>query len=157
MTLQEQINNYRYARRKETLKKSDQLTLGKLISKIEPIVANQKAIIKKYDKEAFVQYDFEYLFPTEIDSWRGSYNELALNYTSEDIKPKAKPFTVTKFLKMLKDTIGKEFTGYKGGEYIMEEDTPIWVANYGNSGNTAVVDVLDNEYSVILITGLRDF
>ena len=39
------------------------------------IVKNQKD-----GDEAIVRYDFEYLFPTSIDSWRGSYDELALNF-----------------------------------------------------------------------------
>lgn len=64
--------------------------------------------------------------------------------------------TTSEFLKMLKETVGKEFTGYKGGEFTMDENTPIWVANYGNSGNTAVIDVIDEDYKIILVTGLRE-
>lgn len=32
----------------------------------------------------------------------------------------------------------KEFTGWKGGEFTMDESTPVWVANAGNSGNTGL-------------------
>jgi hypothetical protein len=39
----------------------------------------------------------------------------------------------------------------------MNENTPIWVANDGHSGNTAVIDVVDDGYQVILITALREF
>jgi len=129
-----------------TVSASDQLTLGELILKLDPIVEKQD------EGEATVRYDFEYLFPNDIDSWRGSYSELALNFTTE-----GQVMKVSEFLKMLKDCIGRKFIGYKGGEFTMNKNTPIWVANYGNSGNTAVIDVLDNEYCVILITGYREF
>lgn len=135
------------------------LTLGELILKIEPIVEKQKERILGGSEEATVCYDFEYLFPTEFDSWRGSYNELALNfhlggYGGDD---KIKQLTVSKFLTLLKETVGKEFTGWKGGEFTMNKHTPIWVANSGNSGSTAIIDVVDNGYQIYLITAIREF
>ena len=147
MDLQTYIQNAVKASRENTLANSDQLTLGELILKLEPIVKNQKE-----GEEATVRYDFEYLFPTSIDSWRGSYDELALNFETQGEEMK-----VSEFLKMLKNCIGKTFTGYKGGDFTMHKGTPIWVANYSHSGNTAVIDVVDNEYVVLLITGYREF
>jgi len=147
MDLQTYIQNAVKASRANTLANSDQLTLGELILKLEPIVKNQKD-----GDEATVRYDFEYLFPTSIDSWRGSYDELALNFEMQGEEMK-----VSEFLKMLKDCVGKTFTGYKGGDFVMHKGTPIWVANYSNSGNTAVIDVVDNGYVVLLITGYREF
>jgi len=146
MDLQTYLNNAVAASRQATLAESDQLTLGELILKLEPIVEKQG------EDEATVRYDFEYLFPNNVDSWRGRYSELALNFTTEGQEMK-----VSDFLIMLKDCIGKEFTGYKGGEFTMNKHTPIWVANSGNSGNTAVIDVVDNDYCIILITGYREF
>lgn len=147
MDLQTYIQNAVKASRANTLANSDQLTLGELILKLEPIVKNQKE-----GEEATVRYDFEYLFPTTIDSWRGSYDELALNFETQGEEMK-----VSEFLKMLKECVGKTFTGYKGGDFTMHKRTPIWVANYSHSGNTAVIDVVDNEYVVLLITGYREF
>lgn len=156
MNLQDYINNALKSSRQDTLAKSDQLTLGELILKLEPIVAKQEERISEGKDEAHVYYDFCNLFPTEIDSWRGSYSELALNFVDSD-NDGAKTMTVGGLLTMLKSTIGKTFEGYKGGEFTMNKHTPIWVANYGNSGNTAVVDVVDDGYCVILITGYREF
>jgi hypothetical protein len=147
MDLQTYIQNAVKASRANTLANSDQLTLGELILKLEPIVKNQKE-----GDEATVRYDFEYLFPTSIDSWRGSYDELALNFETQGEEMK-----VSEFLKMLKECIGKTFTGYKGGDFTMHKGTPIWVANYSHSGNTAVIDVVDNGYVILLITGYREF
>lgn len=147
MDLQTYIQNAVKASRANTLANSDQLTLGELILKLEPIVKNQKD-----GEEATVRYDFEYLFPTSIDSWRGSYDELALNFETQGEEMK-----VSEFLNMLKECVGKTFTGYKGGDFTMHKGTPIWVANYSHSGNTAVIDVVDNGYVVLLITGYREF
>jgi hypothetical protein len=148
MDLQTYIDNAVKASRANTLANSDQLTLGELILKTEIILKD----LKGRNEEATVRYDFEYLFPTSIDSWRGSYNELALNYKSE-----GEEMSVSDFLQMLKDCIGKTFTGYKGGEYKMNRLTPVWVANYGRSGNTAVIDVVDAGWFVMLVTGYRQF
>jgi len=146
MDIQEYLSNAVNAGRAKTLASSAQLTLGEMILKLEPIVAKQK----DRKEEATVRYDFEYLFPTTIDSWRGSYAELALNFVGSDAPEKE--LTVTQFYNLLKEAIGKEFTGYKGGEFIMHKHTPVWVANYGNSGNTGVVEIVDNGYIVIIMT-----
>lgn len=146
MDLETYLKNAIAADRQATLANSDQLTLGELILKLEPIAEKQGK------DQARVRYDFEYLFPNDIDSWRGSYDELALNFTSEGDEMK-----VSDFLKMLKECVGKTFFGYKGGEFTMNKHTPIWVANYRNAGNTAVIDVVDNDWCIILITGYREF
>jgi hypothetical protein len=138
--------------RKETFDKSDQLALGEMILKLEPIIEKQKQRIARGDAEATVRYDFGCLFPTDIDSWRGSYDELALNYVGE-----GEELTATKFFELLKNAFGKKFTGYKGGEFFMNKNTPVWVANYGNSGNTAVIEIIDNDYEIIIITAYRKF
>lgn len=152
LDLQTYLDNAVKAQRAEKMKTSDQLTLGEMILKIEPLLSKQESIKKKYEHEAEVVYDFEYLFPRTIDSWRGSYAELTLDFNSE-----GEPMTIIEFYKMLKDTIGKTFTGYKGGDFTMGKNTPVWVANYGHSGNTAVIDLIDNEYQIIIITGYREY
>lgn len=154
MDMQTYLDNAVKASRAKTLAESDQLTLGEIILKLEPIVNAQKSRIEDGKEEATVQYDFEYLYPTYIDSWRGIYAELALNFVDHSGNDKEK--TVTEFYNMLKEAVGKTFTGYKGGEFTMSRQTPVWVANYGNSGNTAVIDIIDNGYNVIIVTGYRE-
>ena len=61
------------------------------------------------------------------------------------------------FKNMLKLAIGEVFEGYKGGDYTMSKNTPVWVANYGNSGNTGIVDVIHDEYQVVLVTQYCEF
>lgn len=136
--------------RSNRLESSDQLRLGEIISKLEQI--KRKGYKHSDGTEPTVQFDFEYLFPDSIHSWRGSYDELALNFKTE-----GDPMPLSDFINLLKDAVGKTFTGWKGGEYYMTERTPVWVANPRNAGSTAVVGVLDEDYAVILVTGYREY
>lgn len=138
------------AKRKDRMLYSDQLTLGQIIERLTEIS-------KRSEKDSDVVYDFEYLFPTEINSWRGSYSELALNFCNYGDEGDPRPMKLSEFLTLLNGTVGKTFTGYKGGDFTMDESTPVWVANYGNSGNTAVVDVVDQGYQVMIMTAYQQY
>lgn len=137
MDLQEMIDNASDAMRAKRMKTSPQLTVVEITLKLEGV--------EKQDAD--VVFDFEYAHPTNLESWRGSYAELAFGFEFEGDRP-----TVKKVLENLRGCIGKTYTGYKGGDFVMGKATPVWVANYGNSGNTAVVGVRDEGYEVILET-----
>ena len=137
MDLQEVLSNAVKAKRAETLKESSQLSLGELILKLEVV----------RDKSLNVYFDFEYARPTHLHSWRGSYDEIALSFKFD-----GEVLNVERLLVMLKSAIGTKYVGYKGGDFVMGKTTPVWVSNYGNSGNTAVVGVLNPEYVIILET-----
>ena len=148
MDLQTIVTNALAAERAEQMKTSPQLTLGELILKLEAVG----------NKELPVVFDVGKYHPTDIDSWRGRYNELALNYVT-----KGEPLSVRDITAFLRGTVGSIHTGYKGGDYLMGKTTPVWVANYGDSegprGNedyTAMVDVREGENRVILITAVLD-
>lgn len=146
MDFQTILENAVSAERNKRLKTSPQLTLGELVAKLESV----KPVYQDYEgeeKPKVVVFNFEYLHPTGLDSWRGSYSELAIEFSADGEAP-----TVIDFLSSLKAAVGKEFSGYKGGEFVMGKNTPLWVANYGNSGNTGIVGVRDTEYKVILLT-----
>lgn len=49
------------------------------------------------------------------------------------------------------------FTGYKGGEFTMSGETPVYVANPDEAGGTAVVDVRDDGRRIVLITESFDW
>lgn len=152
MDLQTIINNEITRAREERMKTSTQLTLGELILKLEPLVEKQPEMIKKYGHEAAIVFDFSCTFPVGLSSWRGSYAELALEWAGGDYSTNEKQLKLSEFLDLLKSAIGKTYTGWKGGDYVMGKNTPIWVANPGNVGETAVIDVVDEEYEIILIT-----
>lgn len=145
MDWQEVIENALQAQRANVMKTSPQLTLGELILKLEAVEEKSKPVIFN-----------ERYFPVGIDSWRGSYYELALEYAETGDK-----FSVAAWIKKLRETVGSTLYGYKGGEFLMGKTTPVWIANYGESeGFThdgdiwtqAVVDVSQNEQAVIIET-----
>lgn len=137
--------------RNRTFASSAQLTLGQIIEKLE------KCGLTHGDKNEpkQVDYDFGTAVPTSLDSWRGIYSELALGYRLSGYDNDDDHFahaTAENLLSELKSAIGKEFEGWKGGEFTMDENTPVWVANAGNSGNTGIVDVIDCGWRIILMT-----
>lgn len=164
MDLQTVLSNAVAASRQEELKTSPIMTLGELIISLEGIVKRQEEVKKKYDHEAEVVFDFASALPTGFGSWRGIYAELAVNYSfngygdmvgyqktsGSSFDPK--PFTVSEFLKLAKETVGKTFQGWKGGDFTMGKNTPLHVANDGDCGSTGIVGVRDDEYTVILVT-----
>lgn len=137
------------AQRKERFESNEQLSLWEFIKKLKVCIDTGKD-----DKN--VVFDFEYLFPTGLNSWRGSYEELALNFGSNEDENEMQ-LELTEFIKLCEEAIGKTYTGWKGGDFVMSEDTPLWVANMSNSGNTAVVDVLDEGWQVVIITKYMEF
>lgn len=142
--------------RNRTFASSAQLTLGQIIEKLEKCGLTYG----KDNKPKQVDYDFGTAIPTTLDSWRGSYSELALGYKLSGYDNNDEHFTQTTaetLLSELKSAIGKEFTGWKGGEFTMDEDTPVWVANSGNSGNTGIIDVVDDGWRIILMTAYCDY
>ena len=73
----------------------------------------------------------------EAHSYRGHYSDLAFAplYDTE-------PRTVKEALDAAEDAHGKTFTGYKGGEFTMEGDTPVWYSHYGDCG-PAIIGITD--------------
>ena len=63
----------------------------------------------------------------EPHSYRGYYSDLAFEL-GED------PMLREEAIDMCRSAMGKVFEGYKGGDYLMGENTPLWLANYGQEG-----------------------
>lgn len=58
-------------------------------------------------------------------SYRGYYRDVAFAPTDEVV-------TVSELLERIRSKVmGRAFTGYKGGEFMMGERTPVWIAPYG--------------------------
>lgn len=148
MNIQETISNAMAVQRAKAFANSNQLSLGELILQL-------KALPKREDDEPEIRFDFCDLFPTQLMSWRGIYAELALSWS--DWNGEERPPKLSAFIKMLEEAVGKTFEGYKGGDFTMTRQTPIWVAHYGESGNTAVVGVKDCNYMIIILTTHQEF
>ena len=63
---------------------------------------------------------------THAHSYRGSYDNLAFE--------PAENVTVGVMLACARGALGRTFTGWKGGEYTMDEYTDVWLAEEGTTG-----------------------
>jgi len=80
---------------------------------------------------------------------------------------------VEEWIEVLKQAIGKRFTGYKGGDFLMGKNTPVWLAEYSNSSfkiddkpidkkdysnykSVYFVDIREVENRVYLITKIEE-
>ena len=89
---------------------STQMTLGKMIMALEKMPSGSEVINL-----------------SGPHSYRGYYCDLAFEL-GEGKRLAAD------MLAVCKSAMGKVFEGYKGGDYIMKESTPVWIAEYGCSG-----------------------
>lgn len=87
-----------------------QMTLGKLIKNLEemPEDACVVNLVKPH-------------------SYRGYYIDIAFSVEGTT--------TAANLLKTCNSVMGREFCGYKGGEFLMGENTPVWISNYGHCGD----------------------
>lgn len=97
-----------------------QMTLGRLISELENL-PREKQIENICGPH----------------SYRGYYSDLSLEKES-GTRP------VGDLLEQLHDCLGETFTGYKGGDFYMDEHTPMWIAEYGSTG-VKIMDIVDGE------------
>jgi len=115
------------------------MTLGQMI-----------ALLGLSKPESTVSYDFGGFVPTGLDSYRGFYNHLCLEYKQDG------EVTVEALLTWCRQVDGKVLTGYKGGEFRMDKGTPLWAANYSECHGTAIVGIRDYGYHVKILTGYVD-
>jgi hypothetical protein len=92
-----------------------QMTLGKLIKTLEGFDPNSP-VIGLYSPH----------------SYRGYYSDLAF----EELVGGSRP--AWELLEECKSILGKTFEGYKGGEFVMDENTPVWIAYYGSTGEKLI-------------------
>jgi len=88
-----------------------QLTLGQLIEKLEKLDGRKEIVGIGYAM-----------------SYRGYYSDLAF-------EPGDEVRTVGDLLGDCTSALGSTFTGYKGGDYVMDEHTPLWISAYGCCGD----------------------
>jgi hypothetical protein len=118
MDFQAAINAMNAADQK--LRSGYHLTLGDAVQHLESM-----------DSLTPVEFDDGLLPSIEegVRSYRGYYSDLAI-----DSEAFGAPVTAGELAIMLRSAIGETFYGYKGGEYIMTESTPLWRASYGCCG-----------------------
>ena len=103
---------------------------------IETLEALPKGAVVVFD-------DGDYVGP--LVSWRGIYAQLTLPTARE-------PWTVEALLKDARDAVGGVFAGYKGGDYVMDESTPVWADDYGRCQYRVPTGVVDKVGKVVVAT-----
>lgn len=117
------------------------LTVGELINKLQ-----------KYHKDTPLKLDKEIVLTGYFDSYRGHYDDAALEYIRESRVAEDSVRTVGEVLRMLWDIDGSIVGGYKGGEYYLGLNTVCWIANYGETKGWSILDVKLEEGEVFLVT-----
>lgn len=116
----------------------EQITLGELLKQLRRC--------RDDEGETDVRFDFCGAIPTDFRSYRGFYDQVALGYGFGGID------TVEQLMCRVQIAIGKTYEGYKGGQFTMTEDTPVWVDVWGEYTSTAIVGVEYIEYQAIIRT-----
>ena len=108
--------------------------------------------IANADDEASITFDFGGISPTKVDSWRGSYDEAAIGFSSGQYGEPC--VTVKQFRAALQIALtpGVTYSGWKGGEYQYTKSTPLHVDNRGCYSNTEISRVEVQDWGVILHT-----
>ncbi len=99
-------------------REESQLTLGKLIKRLEVLPAETP------------------IYLTGPHSYRGYYEDLAFDRPDH-------PSTAAEVIDLCRSMIGAVLEGYKGGDFEMGENTPVWLAAYGCRGQAALA-ILDD-------------
>lgn len=105
-------------------------------------IGELRSALSRKPADACVRFNFVYFCPSGCHSYRGDYAQPAIGYGTEDI-------TVTAVLKLLDKLTSEEFMGYKGGNYRYDDSHELFVANYGEAGRTAIVDVCNDDYGIV--------
>ena len=140
--------------RENTFLNSNQISLGKFLDELKNAAENAR-------DDAHVVYDFGDIIPNGFDSYRGSYEELALGYIDwrENRETAYNSVMLSDFVSETESCLEKTFLGYKGGHYRMTENTPLWCANYGHSGHTYVsgVQLVEDGRMLVIHTCYGEF
>ena len=117
------------------------ITLGRLIK-----------LLELEPQENDVRYDFARFTTNGVNSYRGYYDQLAIGFTDDADRP----VKVSELLKELESAVGGTFAGYKGGEYKMDKNTPVWCANYGDCHDTAITGIANCSWATVINTEFYD-
>ena len=115
--------------------------------------------LKKHTgKRLKTENDFVVL-KNEWDSYRGSYDYMAIAYTSYDYMDYSDEDLYIKNVDSLIELIGgmegKTVIGWKGGEFTTDFDLPIFISNYGICSGKIIESIEDNDTYINL--KLSDF
>lgn len=116
------------------------MNLGEFIAELKQAPPNLRVYIAPFN-----------LIPLPLLSYRGYYEQLALGFaTDEDARTLS---TVGAVLQNAKAALNYSFNGYKGGTYLMTENTPVWLSNYGKASDMLLTKTTIESWGAVILTG----
>lgn len=103
--------------------------------------------LAKCNPDNEVYFDYENRPVSHLISWRGVYAELSLDSNHD-----GKAVKTGELLENCRTAIGKEFTGYKGGEFVMSEHSLVYADEYSTASGFATCDVVEKDGKTIIET-----
>lgn len=106
------------------------------VARIRQLLEQRRDQIEDFRVEIKTLVDnggYSYSNPGRVISWRGAYEQPSL-VPAEDEEVK-----VPEFIDLLRKVHGQPVTGYKGGNYILDEDSHLWSEDYGDCYYWAIV------------------
>lgn len=80
-----------------------------------------------------------------LHSYRGYYDQAAIDPTFGS--------TVSYVLDEIEDAMaGKVFTGWKGGDFIFTENTPLWASYEGETSSLGITGITTNGWGKLVLT-----
>ena len=124
--------------------RAEQLTIAQVIDRLMACDQNKPVYATDWDRKTG-------LMPLGgIDSYRGIYAELAIEPCHG-----GDPMLVQDLFEFLQQAVeGYTFQGWKGGEYTVGPDTPVWISESGRVSDRMVVAVEEVTDSVLIVTSL---
>jgi hypothetical protein len=110
-----------------------QLTLAKLIS-----------ALKALPQDVVISYEDGY-YPGEEMSYRGYYSDLAFEDSNT-------PKTVSELLNQCVEALDETYEGYKGGDFTMSGDTPLWRSDYSCASQLALMHIALIDDKPVIVT-----
>lgn len=114
------------------------MTLGELTARLEAMPQDAEVIFSHHGRS-----------PRSFCSYRGYYNMLSIDSGENSV-------TASEVLAWAREADGKTFEGYKGGDYTMSRNTPVWASDWGDVTNQAITGVELREGSVFILSEKRD-
>ena len=126
----------------EALLKADiNSVFDKRITGIDSFRGYYSDIVLCTEKEGLRVYDEEYI---------GEYKDYDKWYKEHNTHISKLPSNANELGELLKSIIGKDFKGYKGGNFTITEDKPLWLGeDSSDSSGPAVIGISDD---LVLIT-----
>lgn len=126
-------------------RKPGQLNIAQLVAELDGCDSN-KPVYAAFDGSSVLAPLYG------VDSYRGYYEQLAIDPGSQEKLDKAGPTRCIDMAQTLLEALNRTFYGYKGGEFSMFDETPVWVSEYGRASGDMVVGVEEKADMVVIFT-----